>query len=241
MADSHTTNFRHSAPQDHPTPRPATQAQGLRLILVRHGESWSNIDGTVAGEHTCRGLTDIGNRQARAVAEHLAAQQERLAITTVYSTPVRRAVQTAEPIAHRLGVSLRPEFPYHQHGTAEGQRRHQISPDPTLPPRQSPDDPLAPGADSWATAVHRVARMLDILATRHRHDTVVLTCHRETILAAAQHFQRTQPTLNHATAEADYTSITEWKHRTRTANPHHWRWVLVRHNDTRHLEQSSIS
>lgn len=68
-----------------------------------------------------------GDCQARAVAEYPAAQKERLAITAVYSTPVRRAILASQSHTE-LGVSLRPEFPYHQHGKVEGRQRQQISP-----------------------------------------------------------------------------------------------------------------
>ncbi|WP_433194483.1 histidine phosphatase family protein [Nocardia sp. CA-107356] len=234
MTDPQPTDPQSATPETAQT-SPAKRGRGLRLILVRHGESWSNIEDVIASEHTCRGLTDHGHRQARAVADYLAAEQDQLAITAVYSTAVPRAVQTAEPIAQALLLPLRPIFPYIEHGTAEGRQRHQIAPDPAHSPVSSPDHPRAPGADSWATAAHRVGCALDILTAQHPSDTIVLTCHRETILAAAQHFQRIPPTLTYATAEIDYTAITEWEHRPRTRNPQHRRWVLIRHNDTRHL------
>ncbi|WP_373862816.1 histidine phosphatase family protein [Nocardia amamiensis] len=202
-------------------------------------ESWSNVDGVVAGPQTCLGLTERGHDQARTVGEYLAAERHRLGTTVVYSTAVRRAVQTAEPIAHQLGVQLRPEFSYNEHGTAEGHRRNELIADPTHPLTLSPDYPIAAGADSWPVAAQRVGRKLDTLTTQHPGTTVVVACHRETILAAAQHFQRIPPTLTYASAEVDYTAITEWEHRPRTRNPHQWRWVLIRHNDTRHLWGSS--
>ncbi|WP_425296660.1 histidine phosphatase family protein [Nocardia abscessus] len=232
-ADSHC-----SASETAPQKRKTIRAPGLRLILIRHGESLSNVDGVVAGPRTCLGLTDRGHSQAVAVADDFAAECHRFGTIVVYSTAVRRAVQTAEPIAAKLGVPLRPEFPYNEHGDAEGQRRIEITADPTHPLALSPDYPLAAGADSWPVAAQRVGRKLDMLATQHPGATVILACHRETILAAAQHFQRIPPTLAYASAEVDYTAITEWERRPRTRNPQQWRWVLIRHNDTRHLRGS---
>nr|WP_232535393.1 histidine phosphatase family protein [Nocardia terpenica] len=234
MAPTHSTKSPHH-PLESSSPK---QTPGLRLILVRHGESWSNVDDLIAGEHTCRGLTERGRCQARAAAEHLAIEQSRLGVSMVYSTAVPRAVETAELIAHRLDVPMLADFPYQKHGTAEGHSRHAIEPTHAHLLDSSPDYPLATGADSWASAAHRVGRALDALTTRHPHGTIVLTCHRETILAAAQHFQRIPPTLTYASAEVGYTAITEWEHRPRTRNPQHWRWILVRHNDTRHLPLS---
>ncbi len=203
----------------------------MRLLLIRHGESWSNIDRIVSGERTCRGLTDRGHSQAEAIAEYLAAEQNMLDITAIYSTSVRRAMETAAPIARVLNVSVRPEFPHNRHGTAEGRPYRDFSGALSL----SPDAPLAAGAESWAESAVRVGRMFDQLTRRHHGDTIVLTCHRETIIAAAQHFQRIPPTLIYATAEVDYTGITEWEHRPRSVDPRHYRWILLRHNDIRHL------
>ncbi|MFI6044245.1 histidine phosphatase family protein [Nocardia sp. NPDC051321] len=211
----------------------------MRLILIRHGESFSNIDDLLAGEQSCAGLTEHGHRQARATARYLGTEKHRLGTVTVYSTPVRRARETAEPIARELDVPVRSEFPYHQLGAAEGRPRRESVPGRALPLRLSPDYPLGPGADSWAEAANRVGRALDALTHHTEVDTIVLACHRETVLAAAQHVQRITPTLHYATAEVDYTGITEWEHRPRTCNPRHWRWVLIRHNDTRHLTDGS--
>ncbi|PXX71637.1 putative phosphoglycerate mutase [Nocardia tenerifensis] len=212
---------------------PAKPYSGLRLILVRHGESWSNVENVFAGEKSCRGLTDRGHRQAEAVARYLAAEKHRLGTIEVHSTAVRRAIHTAQHIAQELAVSVRVGFPYNELGSAEGQQRHTVVPERAR--GDSPDYPIAPGADSWPEAANRVGRMLDVLTARASSDTIILCCHRETILAVAQHLQRITPTLYYATAEVDYTAITEWQCRGRSNNPGHRRWVLIRHNDTRHF------
>lgn len=74
----------------------------LRLHLVRHGESTHNAEARIQG-HSNTALSDLGNRQAAAVAAALAA----LPIDAVYSSPLKRALQTAECIAgrHQLPVT----------------------------------------------------------------------------------------------------------------------------------------
>lgn len=77
------------------------------IILVRHGQTEWNI-GSGAGERF-RGrvdlpLDDTGLAQARALAERLADQS----IVAVYSSPLKRAVETARPIARRLGLTVQP-------------------------------------------------------------------------------------------------------------------------------------
>jgi broad specificity phosphatase PhoE len=67
--------------------------------LVRHGEV-DNPDrviyGRVAGYH----LSEAGRMMAKAAADYLAGR----AVTVLRSSPLERAVQTAEPIAAELGL-----------------------------------------------------------------------------------------------------------------------------------------
>lgn len=78
-----------------------------RIILVRHGQTEWNIE-SGAGERF-RGrvdlpLDDTGLAQAHALAERLA---NRL-IVAGYSSPLKRAVETARPIAQQLSLPVQP-------------------------------------------------------------------------------------------------------------------------------------
>ncbi len=78
-----------------------------RIILVRHGQTAWNV-GSGAGERF-RGridlpLDDTGLAQARALAERLADRP----IVAVYSSPLKRAMETARPTAQQLGLSVQP-------------------------------------------------------------------------------------------------------------------------------------
>jgi broad specificity phosphatase PhoE len=78
-----------------------------RIILVRHGQTGWNV-GAGAGERF-RGRVDLplddkGLAQARALAERLAD----CPIVAVYSSPLRRAVETARPTAQKLGLLVQP-------------------------------------------------------------------------------------------------------------------------------------
>jgi probable phosphoglycerate mutase len=67
----------------------------MQLILVRHGEpEWTNERGSVVDPR----LTDRGRSQAEHAADHLAAER----FDHVLVSPLRRARETAEPIADRL-------------------------------------------------------------------------------------------------------------------------------------------
>ncbi len=71
------------------------------ILLARHGETDWNAVGRWQG-HTDRALTERGRRQAVELAERLANAN----IDAVYSSDLLRAVETAEPVAKRLGLPL---------------------------------------------------------------------------------------------------------------------------------------
>lgn len=71
------------------------------VLLARHGETDWNVEGRWQG-HTDRPLNERGLRQADALADRLAS----LAIDAVYASDLRRAAETAEPVARRLGLDV---------------------------------------------------------------------------------------------------------------------------------------
>ena len=86
---------------------PATGAEratatGPALWLVRHGETSWNALGLAQGQHDEATLTRRGVRQAWTVAGHLCDQP----IRAVYSSDLRRALQTAAPLRLVLGLPV---------------------------------------------------------------------------------------------------------------------------------------
>jgi len=71
------------------------------VLLARHGESDWNVEGRWQG-HTDRPLTERGHRQAAALAEELADAE----LDAVYTSDLRRASETAAPVAERHGLPL---------------------------------------------------------------------------------------------------------------------------------------
>lgn len=72
-----------------------------QLILVRHGETLHNVAGIAQGWNDSA-LSDKGRQQAERTAERLAAMQ----VTALYSSPLGRAVSTAEVIANATGLKI---------------------------------------------------------------------------------------------------------------------------------------
>ena len=76
----------------------------MRIILVRHGQTTWNKEDRVRGQ-TEVPLDDTGLAQAEATAVRVIGDFKPAA---VFCSPLRRAVQTAEAIAQKAGVSAQP-------------------------------------------------------------------------------------------------------------------------------------
>ena len=211
-----------------------------RLILVRHGQAHCNVKGIIGGPRGCTGLTDYGRDQAERLAQRLAVEQAEAPITAAYTTPLPRARETADIIAARLGISITVEDDLREpdYGSGDGQPWAQVVDAFHRIPALHPDDPIAPGAETWNTYLSRVGFALRTILGRHDDGTVLIVGHGETITAAAHVFlnlnARTRASAGFA---AHYTSITRWEQQ-----PLAWtqpnagqRWNLLSHNDITHL------
>ncbi|HEV2128487.1 MAG TPA: histidine phosphatase family protein [Thermomicrobiales bacterium] len=75
----------------------------LTVIFVRHGESQANVDGIFANRPDYPApLTPAGIVQARTLAHVLASER----VTHLYTSPLFRAVETAEVLASKLDVEI---------------------------------------------------------------------------------------------------------------------------------------
>jgi probable phosphoglycerate mutase len=76
----------------------------MLLYLVRHGESSYNAEGRIQGQSNVP-LSTLGRQQSQAVASALAA----FPIGALFASPLRRAMETALPIAEVLGLEIQTE------------------------------------------------------------------------------------------------------------------------------------
>ena len=77
--------------------------QVTRILAIRHGETAWNVGGRLQG-HLDIPLNDAGRRQARQLAQALAARGE--AIDALYSSDLSRALDTARAVANATGAPL---------------------------------------------------------------------------------------------------------------------------------------
>ncbi len=76
----------------------------MLLLLIRHGESLYNVEGRVQGQSDVA-LSPFGLLQAEAIGDALASS----GIDAVFSSPLRRAMQTATPVAERLDLRIQTD------------------------------------------------------------------------------------------------------------------------------------
>jgi phosphoserine phosphatase len=157
----------------------------VTLILVRHAESEGNTGGTIQG-WTDMPLTDVGRVQAQAVARRLAV----LPVTAVYSSPLSRALHTAEAVAAGLNESvvrlddLRERF----YGEAQGLSWAEAS--ERWPARAAHDRDWAtavPQAESLASLRSRGVAAVSALMDQHVDDLAVCVSHGGTLVQIIAH------------------------------------------------------
>jgi broad specificity phosphatase PhoE len=147
------------------------------LWLVRHGQSTWNALGWRQGQSDDARLTFRGMRQVQDAVDSLSTG----GVEVVYSSDLRRALQTASIIAGRLGCHLVTDKRLREQsfGRAEG------SPSTELKPQMSGIvDGLvidahthAPGGESLLDLYVRCSDFLDWLAAQHHRGDVVLVAH----------------------------------------------------------------
>ena len=146
-----------------------------RLVLVRHGSTEHSAVGRLSGRNDLP-LNDIGRAQAAQLAARNFGD-----VRAVISSPLPRAVQTAEHIAAALGrtVEIVEDFTETDFGVWEGLTiKEALEADAALVSKwhDSPDV-APPGGESFAEVGVRVARARDELVARYPDSTVVVVTH----------------------------------------------------------------
>lgn len=155
-----------------------------RLLLIRHAESEGNRDRTFTLTPDVP-ITDAGRRQAETAAEWIAS---RYRPAHVASSPFRRARQTADILAGRLGlpVSVEAELREQSYGDLAGR--------PYAALRECPDyDPQCywqwapPGGESLLAVATRAGGVLDRVAGAFPRTDVVVVSHGGVMMALWRH------------------------------------------------------
>jgi phosphoserine phosphatase len=199
----------------------------VTLYFVRHGESTWNVEGRFQGQADAP-LSDLGVRQAVAVAQRIARESPPAAIV---SSPLSRARRTAEIIGEvcRIPVSVDERLIEICHGEWQGVLESDVVRRwPALYERwhAAPVSVTFPGGESLGDVQTRFDSFLtDALSM----PTPLLVCTHDVLVRLAALWARREPLERFFEWKTENAAITEIK--VVQGQP-----KLVRHNDAAHLD-----
>jgi broad specificity phosphatase PhoE len=151
------------------------------ILLARHGETDDNREPIRVQGFTDTPLNDTGRRQARGLAERIAALPPARAVRSLWTSDLSRARETAEIVGARIGLvpTLDPRLREASRGRWEGHRFIDIAPsEPELYAAWLRAGPgfRFPGGESLAEQQQRV---LEALAEIHAAGALpaLVVCH----------------------------------------------------------------
>ena len=146
-------------------------------MLVRHGESTWNREHRIQGQLDPP-LSEHGRRQAQLLAQRLATWRP----DALYASDLKRALETAEPVAHATGVAVQPMVELREIflGEWEGLKTAELAerfPEAWAGWTVEPNWDLVPGGESAVDFEQRVGAALDAAMERHAHGTAIVVTH----------------------------------------------------------------
>ena len=156
------------------------------ILLIRHGEN------SFVGKRMAGRLPDVFlNEKGRQQAIGLVAALHKAPIKAIYSSPLDRARQTAEPLAQALGleVQMAPGILELDMGDWQGRTLKQLSRLKAWKTVQSqPSAFRFPGGESFEEAQARAVAELKAIAERHPEDLVACFSHGDIIRLVSAYF-----------------------------------------------------
>lgn len=148
------------------------------LCLVRHASTSWNETGRLQGRQDTP-LSHLGQRQVQLISDELHRLQNEMSPPqwhAVYSSPLKRAVDTSTAVALRLGleVRVRSDLLERAFGALEGltwDEAHELYPNW----RDTPH--LVPGLESPEDLRSRAYQALEQIARAHRGENVIVVSH----------------------------------------------------------------
>jgi len=158
--------------------------QAIKLILVRHGETAWNQERRIQGGSSDVELSEEGKQQAARVGLALKNTE----IDAIYSSPLRRALDTAQAIAgyHKLKVQIEPDLREMEVGELEGVSIADLGTSFgqfLLNWRQGLGTEKLPGGESMVELADRVWAIIQSIKSRHDQGNIVVVSHFFTCVA----------------------------------------------------------
>ncbi len=201
----------------------------MRLFLVRHGITQHNINGLYTGQ-TDAPLTELGQRQALAVAKYLADET----FDAIFSSDLQRARHTAQAIAsyHNLPVQEDADLREISMGTWEGYTSAELQArniDEWKYVRNDSINHAPPGGENFSQVLERAGRALQHCREQYTDKTVLWAAHGGFIEAALCYALKLDLHYRHCFRNGN-TSVNELHFKSNYELPE-----IIRLNDLAHL------
>lgn len=158
-----------------------------QILLIRHAVNDVMKAKKLAGWMPDVHINEEGRQQAQAVAERL----REMPITAIYSSPLDRTRETAEPLAQALGleVQIREEIGEVQYGDWTGKSLEELSKlDVWKVVQLYPSGMRFPGGETIREMQARIVNQLESIAADHPREIVAVFSHADVIKAALAHY-----------------------------------------------------
>jgi len=158
------------------------------ILLIRHGENEYVSKGRLAGRLAGVSLNAKGETQAQTLADKLAPAP----IKAIYSSPLERCIETAQPLAKKLEQEIIPheglmeiDFGDWQDKTLKQLRRRKL----WRVVQQRPSMAQFPNGETFTNAQTRIITALQTLSQQHK-DQEMIACfsHSDIIKVAVAYF-----------------------------------------------------
>jgi probable phosphoglycerate mutase len=170
----------------------------MHLYMIRHGQSYVNLADWTDG-NTDEGLTELGQRQAAALAAWLPGEVP--IIHTLYASTMKRARETAEALASAYDIPAHYDDRLREIGN--NRFDHTAWPNDSLPRQyadywasERPFASITPGIDGGETLMHfrtRIGLFIEELIERRQGENVVTVCHGGVIELTFDHIFNVGP------------------------------------------------
>ena len=201
------------------------------FYFARHGETDWNADGRLCGRADVP-LSVVGKRQAELLARRL----QPIPFVALYSSPLRRALETAAIIgrAIRQQPIVDPRLVELSYGKWEGktyEESRNLSPQIYRAWELDPASVAPPEGESGEQLVDRLKPFMDELPRRHLDGNVAVICHRTVCRLSACHLMRIplREYRKRVPMDNGALNIFEWRK---------GQWIVLGINDTTHLSAS---
>lgn len=157
------------------------------VLLIRHGQSCGNAEGRFGG-HTDTPLSARGRRQAEATAKALESER----FTAIYSSDLKRAVETASPLARltRAPLEAADAFRERSVGVMEGLTFEEAAaqyPEQYAALLHRDFEHVLLGGESYRQTLDRASVKLDEAIEKHKGGRIAVFTHTGAICILILH------------------------------------------------------